>query len=69
MSPLPPQGNSAVAVNIAKVRENLSNYGAVQLIAVTKNATIDQIGDAFACGVNHFGESRVQAALKKLCRV
>jgi PLP dependent protein len=54
-----------VAVNIAKVRENLSNYGAVQLIAVTKNATIDQIGDAFACGVNHFGESRVQAALKK----
>lgn len=54
-----------MAASIAKVRENLSNHGAVQLIAVTKNATIDQIGDAFACGVNQFGESRVQAALKK----
>lgn len=38
----------------------------IQLIAVTKYATLDQMQEAYALGMRHFGESRLQAALPKL---
>jgi hypothetical protein len=59
-----PRGNSAVAANLAKVREAIDDQ-AVRLIAVTKHATNAQIEEAFSLGVSEFGESRVQDALKK----
>jgi pyridoxal phosphate enzyme (YggS family) len=59
-----PRGNSAVAANLAKVREAIDDQ-AVRLIAVTKHATNTQIEEAFSLGVSEFGESRIQDALKK----
>lgn len=53
-----------MAANLAEVREAISDK-AVKLIAVTKHASIEQIEEAFALGLNDFGESRIQDALKK----
>lgn len=58
------RGNSQLAANLAEVREAISDK-AVKLIAVTKHASIEQIEEAFALGLNDFGESRIQDALKK----
>jgi len=58
------RGNSAVAANLAQVREAIDEQ-TVRLIAVTKHATNEQIEEAFASGVSEFGESRIQDALKK----
>jgi pyridoxal phosphate enzyme (YggS family) len=37
----------------------------VQLVAVTKMVTVEQIGEAISCGMNVFGENRVQDWLSK----
>jgi pyridoxal phosphate enzyme (YggS family) len=37
----------------------------VQVIAVTKYATLEQMHEAYDLGMRHFGESRLQAALSK----
>jgi PLP dependent protein len=38
----------------------------VSLVVVSKNATIDDIIEAYGAGCRHFGESRVQVALEKI---
>ncbi len=58
------RGTSKLAANLAQVREAISD-SAVRLIAVTKNATNEQIEEAFELGLSDFGESRLQDALKK----
>jgi len=54
----------SVAANLAKVRESLGS-SSVTLIAVSKYVGIEEIKEAFECGVTEFGESRIQDALKK----
>jgi len=58
------KGISKVAQNLAIVRETLSDRP-IKLIAVTKNATIEQMTEAHNLGVSDFGENRLQDALKK----
>ncbi|MBI2812493.1 MAG: YggS family pyridoxal phosphate-dependent enzyme [Candidatus Melainabacteria bacterium] len=41
----------------------------VQLIAVSKYATIEQMHEAYALGIRHFGESRLQTALPKISQM
>lgn len=54
----------SVAENIARIRD-LMGATKVTLIAVTKNVAMDQIEQAFNCGVTEYGENRVQDALTK----
>jgi len=59
----------SVAENITRIRERIrDDFGAqpVKLIAVTKNAQLSQIEEAFGVGVTEFGENRVQDALTKM---
>ena len=58
------KGISKVAQNLAIVRDMLSDRP-IKLIAVTKNATIEQMTEAHNLGVSDFGENRLQDALKK----
>ncbi|HEY9788395.1 MAG TPA: YggS family pyridoxal phosphate-dependent enzyme [Candidatus Obscuribacterales bacterium] len=53
-----------MADNLARIRSNLGNRP-VTLIAVTKNATISQIAEAFENGVTEFGENRIQDAFDR----
>lgn len=53
-----------MADNLARVRGMLDGRP-VKLVAVTKNASLTQIEEAFRSGVTEFGENRVQDALKK----
>jgi pyridoxal phosphate enzyme (YggS family) len=54
----------SVGANIARVRESVGRKP-VTLIAVTKQATVAQIEEAFSAGVTEFGENRLQTALAK----
>lgn len=53
-----------MADNLARIRDTLSGRP-VKLVAVTKNASLSQMEEAFRLGVTEFGENRVQDALKK----
>jgi uncharacterized pyridoxal phosphate-containing UPF0001 family protein len=54
----------SVGANIARFRESVGTRP-VTLVAVTKQATIAQIEEAFSAGVTKFGENRLQNALAK----
>ncbi len=57
-----------VAEKLAEALANIRNVLAdkpVKLIAVTKQASCEQIEEAFRLGVTEFGENRVQNALEK----
>jgi pyridoxal phosphate enzyme (YggS family) len=54
----------SVAENIARFKES-AGAQPVTLIAVTKNATVLQIEEAFHAGVTEFGENRLQDAMSK----
>jgi len=54
---------SSIAERIATVRQHLP--ASVQLIAVTKQVPIAAMREAYAAGIRHFGESRVQEAASK----
>ena len=54
----------SVGANITRVRESVGTRP-VTLVAVTKQATIAQIEEAFLAGVTEFGENRLQTALAK----
>lgn len=54
----------SVAANLERIHESLSGYP-VTLIVVSKYAGIEEIKEAFACGVTEFGENRIQDALAK----
>jgi pyridoxal phosphate enzyme (YggS family) len=53
-----------IADRIAAITANLPPE--VTLVAVSKYATIEAIRAAYAAGIRNFGESRVQASLKKM---
>lgn len=60
--------------NIAKLQDRVrcvaeksqNSYSAVQIIAVSKTRTAQEIRAAHACGLTHFGESYLQEALQKV---
>jgi pyridoxal phosphate enzyme (YggS family) len=54
----------SVGANIARFKESVGTRP-VALVAVTKQATIAQIEEAYFAGVTRFGENRVQNALAK----
>jgi PLP dependent protein len=62
-----------IAENLARVRERIARAeekagrpaGAVRLVGVTKNRTVEEIEAALACGLADIGENRVQEALEK----
>jgi len=54
-----------VAENIALIRETVGSFP-VELIAVTKAATSQQIEEAFNQGITTFGENRVQDAIARM---
>lgn len=54
----------SVADNLARIRETIGNQP-VRLIAVSKNAGLASIAEAFDLGVTEFGENRVKDALEK----
>src|SRR5690606_38061516 len=54
----------SVAANLARINETLADRP-VKLVAVTKQAELAQIEEAFALGVTEFGENRIQDALRK----
>lgn len=51
--------------NLQKIKEQIGS-NKVKIIAVTKYAGWEQITEAYNLGINNFGESYVQDALKKL---
>ncbi len=50
----------SIAQNIATIRQNLP--ASVKLMAVTKQAAVAQMREAYAVGIRDFGESRIQDA-------
>lgn len=65
---------SDIAANLSHVRECIARAAArsgrsadsITLVAVTKVVPLDRIREAYACGVRHFGENRVQEAAAKI---
>jgi pyridoxal phosphate enzyme (YggS family) len=65
---------SLLAQNIAQVRETIARAcqragrspESVRLVAVSKTRTADEVAEAVACGLRHFGENRVQEAAAKI---
>ncbi len=65
---------SELGANLTHLRERMARAAArsgraadsITLVAVTKTVTIDRIREAYACGVCHFGENRVQEAAAKI---
>lgn len=65
---------SDIAANLSHVRECIARAAArsgrsadsITLVAVTKVVPVDRIREAYACGVRHFGENRVQEAAAKI---
>lgn len=53
-----------VAENLERIRQSIGD-SQVTIIAVSKYVGIEEIKEAFKCGVTEFGESRIQDALKK----
>jgi PLP dependent protein len=53
----------SIAQNIATIRQDLP--ASVKLLAVTKQASVAQMREAYAVGVRDFGESRIQDAQTK----
>ena len=53
----------SIAQNIETIRQNLP--AAVKLMAVTKQASVEQMREAYAVGIRDFGESRIQDAQSK----
>ena len=51
--------------NLTKIKEQIGN-NKVKIIAVTKYASKQQIDEAYKLGINNFGESYAQDALKKI---
>jgi pyridoxal phosphate enzyme (YggS family) len=59
---------STIADNFARIRERINraasnsgrNHDEITLIGVSKNHTAESIREAFAAGLRHFGENRVQ---------
>jgi pyridoxal phosphate enzyme (YggS family) len=51
---------------LEQVRRVLDSYSDITLVAVSKTVTETQIRQAFAEGVRHFGENRVQDAIPKI---
>lgn len=66
-----------IGANLEKVREGIARAclragrspSEVTLVAVTKGVTPKEIEAAFAAGVRHFGENRVQEAAEKIPRL
>lgn len=56
---------SSVKERLDKILNELGERP-VTLVAVTKHATMDQMLEAYEAGVRHFGENKVQDALKKM---
>ncbi len=58
---------AAVRERIARAAERASRPpGSVTLVAVSKTFPAESVRDAFAAGVRHFGENRVQEATEKI---
>ena len=53
--------------NLTKVKEQIGS-NKVQIIAVTKYATQEQISEAYKLGIRDFGENYIQDALEKISR-
>jgi PLP dependent protein len=53
----------SIAQNIATIRQDLPD--SVKLLAVTKQASVTQMREAYAVGIRDFGESRIQDAQTK----
>ena len=64
-----------LAQQIIKVRQRLqqaaqrAGHKPVQLLAVTKQVSVERIEQAYTLGLTKFGESKVQEALPKLARL
>ena len=64
----------SIAANLARIRERIARAAAragrkpeeVTLVAVSKTLPAEAIHEAYAAGVRHFGENRVQEALEKI---
>jgi pyridoxal phosphate enzyme (YggS family) len=58
---------------LAQIDEQAQRVGrdpkSIQLIAVTKEATVEQMQHAYQLGMRHFGESRLQGALAKMAQL
>ncbi len=60
--------------NYSQLKAQIDSYAkksgrdpaSIQLIAVTKQATMEQMHEAYRLGIRHFGESRVQTAIPKI---
>lgn len=61
-----------ISENIEKIREQIetarikSGGQEVTLVAVSKNHSALEVKNAYACGIRHFGENRIQEALPKI---
>jgi PLP dependent protein len=53
----------SIAQRLANIRQEIPET--VQLVAVSKGASVEQIREAYAAGVRDFGESRIQATAEK----
>ncbi len=53
----------SIAQRLANIRQEIPET--VQLVAVSKGASVEQMREAYAAGVRDFGESRIQATAEK----
>lgn len=67
----------SVLENISQVRRRIDaaarragrHPGEIKLVAVTKTVPVEAIREALACGINSFGENRVQEFLQKVSQL
>lgn len=53
----------SIKENISEIRKNIPNY--VNLIAVSKTKSVEEIKEAYDAGIRDFGENKVQELIKK----
>jgi pyridoxal phosphate enzyme (YggS family) len=63
----------SICKNIEHIRGAINSvkhiYGPVEIMAVTKNFSFQDVLEALKCGIKHIGESRIQEALPKFERL
>lgn len=54
---------------IKKAQHHSPDAQAVTLMAVSKNHSVDEIRQAYSCGIRHFGENRAQEGIGKIVQL
>ena len=57
---------SQIQKNVKKIQDTIQDNSAVTIIAATKYVDVEKMNQLYHAGIRHFGENKIQDALKKM---